>query len=98
MKDKTCINCTHKDVCYMYRLNFFNAGEGYCTNYDEDGTERVLDVFMTNEEVKIILKKFYSLDDKENEALNRAIKALEFINENFPESFKDYLNGDQYRE
>ena len=34
----------------------------------------------------------------EYEALDLAIKGLEFINENFPESFKDYLNGDQYRE
>ena len=34
----------------------------------------------------------------EHKALTLAIKALEFINENFPESFNDYLNGEQYRE
>jgi len=32
------------------------------------------------------------------DALQMAIKALEFINENFPESFKDYLNGEQLME
>lgn len=53
---------------------------------------------MTNEEAQTILRKFYSLDDTENEALNLAIKGLEFIQENFPESFKDYLNGEQLRE
>lgn len=53
---------------------------------------------ITNEEAQTILRKFYSLDDTENEAINLAIKALEFINENFPASFKDYLSGEQYRE
>ena len=32
------------------------------------------------------------------EALNLAIKGLEFINENYPETFKDYLNSEQIRE
>lgn len=36
MNDKTCINCIHKDVCYMYRLNYIGAREGYCTNYYEE--------------------------------------------------------------
>ena len=35
MKNKTCINCIHKDVCYMYRLNYLCAREGYCTHYEE---------------------------------------------------------------
>ena len=30
-----------------------------------------------------------------SEALDRAIKALDFIEENFPKSFEDYLNGEQ---
>ena len=29
------------------------------------------------------------------EALDLAIKALEFINENYPKTFIDYLNGEQ---
>ena len=36
MKDKICINCIHKDVCYMYRLNYISAREGYCINYYEE--------------------------------------------------------------
>lgn len=35
MKDKTCINCIHKDVCYKYRLNYISAREGNCTDYYE---------------------------------------------------------------
>ena len=35
-KNKTCINCIHKDVCYMYRLNYIGAREGYCTHYYEE--------------------------------------------------------------
>lgn len=31
---KTCINCIHKDVCYLYRLNFIIAEEGYCSHYN----------------------------------------------------------------
>ena len=30
-----------------------------------------------------------------NEALDLAIKALEFIEENYPKTFEDYLNGEQ---
>lgn len=33
---KTCINCIHKDVCYLYRLNYISAREGYCNNYYEE--------------------------------------------------------------
>ena len=33
MNNKTCINCIHKDVCYMYRLNYICAREGTCTDY-----------------------------------------------------------------
>lgn len=77
-----------------------------CANGDiiEDFTGKIVghitpkNFKVTNEEAQTILRKFYSLDDTENEALNLAIKGLEFINENFPESFKDYLNGEQYRE
>lgn len=29
------------------------------------------------------------------DALDLAIKGLEFISENYPETFKDYLNGEQ---
>lgn len=57
---------------------------------------------ITNEEVIKILEEM-PIDSNVHfeeiaEALNLAIKGLEFINENFPESFKDYLNGNQYRE
>lgn len=38
------------------------------------------------------------IDFDYKEAIDLAIKGLEFINENFPESFKDYLNGEQLRE
>ena len=29
-----------------------------------------------------------------SEALDRAIKALDFIEQNYPKTFEDYLNGD----
>lgn len=35
---------------------------------------------------------------KQKEAYELAIKGLEFINENFPETFKNYLNGEQIME
>lgn len=36
MEDKVCINCIHKEVCYMYRLTYISDREGYCTNYYEE--------------------------------------------------------------
>lgn len=36
VKDKSCINCIHKDVCYKYRLNYICAREDYCTDYYEE--------------------------------------------------------------
>lgn len=29
----TCSDCIHKDVCYLYRLNYVCAREGCCTNF-----------------------------------------------------------------
>lgn len=41
-------------------------------------------------------KRVYGDKPKQrNEALDLAIKALEFIEENFPKTFIDYLNGEQ---
>lgn len=37
MNDKTCINCIHKDVCYMYRLNEEGCemyNKGYMSGYE----------------------------------------------------------------
>ena len=56
---------------------------------------------MTNEEAIEYLKwirpiRPYSLDKiKVQESIDLAIKALEFINENYPKTFIDYLNGEQ---
>lgn len=55
---------------------------------------------MTNEQAIIELRDLISDDrtDRENEALLLAIKALKFIDENFPNTFIDYLNGVQIYE
>lgn len=57
---------------------------------------------MTNREAIVWLKStkehYGEYHEKADEALDIAIKGLEFINENFPESFKDYLNGIPYGE
>lgn len=59
---------------------------------------------MTNEEARKAWEKLYSEIDKDNwlfvgtinpEMVALAIKAFEFIDENFPNSFIDYLNGIQ---
>ncbi len=57
---------------------------------------------MTNKEaIRRILdhKRVHSLNEPRavliNEALDLAIKALEFIDENYPKTFIDYLNGEQ---
>ena len=58
---------------------------------------------MTNKEaieqiicIKRIKEDFHSPVNKHDiEALELAIKALEFIDENFPKTFIDYLNGEQ---
>lgn len=44
-----------------------------------------IDVIMTD----------YPLNHRENEALELAIKALDFIEENFPKTFDDYLKGEE---
>jgi len=56
---------------------------------------------MTNKEAIRVLKAIKEnpsmsvyLPD-EYEALDLAIKALEFISENYPKTFIDYLNGEQ---
>ena len=36
MNDKSCINCSHKEVCFRYRLNFEVVRKGNCTNYYEE--------------------------------------------------------------
>ena len=57
---------------------------------------------MTNEEARKAWEKLYSEIDKDNwlfvgtinpEMVALAIKALEFIDENYPNTFIDYLNG-----
>ena len=56
---------------------------------------------MTNNEAIEILQRADSVCIETDEALEAyyyAIKALEFISENYPETFKDYLNGEQIRE
>lgn len=54
---------------------------------------------MTNEEAIAWLKglKANEILSATKEALDIAIKALEFINENYPNTFIDYLNGVQLR-
>ncbi len=54
---------------------------------------------MTNERAIELLKNgtmfMPTLENSEYpEAFDLAIKALEFINENFPKTFIDYLNGE----
>ena len=58
---------------------------------------------MTNKEAietikRIRFSKIEMRDCPEREALTLAIKALEFINENYPATFKCYLNGEEIRE
>lgn len=61
---------------------------------------------MTNEEAsrrldcmdRFLKTRYNDYSERDHDAFLLAIKGLEFINENFPESFKDYLNGNQYRE
>lgn len=65
---------------------------------------------MTPTEATKLLEKFLLMADFTDEygdmcdsepyeeAVDIAIKGLDFIAENFPETFKDYLNGEQYRE
>lgn len=52
---------------------------------------------MTNEKTIEVLekikKRLLPSMVEEEEAFNRAINALRFINEYYPESFKDYLRG-----
>lgn len=54
---------------------------------------------MTNEEaigqLKWVNKRISDItySPESFEALNLAIKALEFVEENFPDSFIDYING-----
>ena len=59
---------------------------------------------MTNEEAREAWEKMYSEIDKDNwlfvgtinpEMVYLAIKALKFIDENYPKTFIDYLNGEQ---
>lgn len=54
---------------------------------------------MTNKEAKEILERelnnFKYTDNEFVEATKIAIKALEFIEENYPKTFIDYLNGEQ---
>lgn len=55
---------------------------------------------MTNKEAIFYLKQVREdYEGKEfvegKEALDFAIKAFEFINENYPKTFIDYLNGEQ---
>ena len=51
---------------------------------------------MTNEKAIEILTYMKNAYGKEpNQALDLAIKALEFIDENYPKTFIDYLNGEQ---
>lgn len=53
---------------------------------------------MTNKEaidgIDVIMTD-YPLTRKENEALELAIKALEFIEESLPKTFDDYLKGEE---
>ena len=60
---------------------------------------------MTNQEVIETLTDMEHYIDRDkfgkrniHEAVYLAIKALKFINENYPETFKDYLSGFQIRE
>lgn len=54
---------------------------------------------MTNEEAMEVLREIKEHPSmgvelsEEYEALDLAIKGLEFINENYPKTFIDYLNG-----
>lgn len=55
---------------------------------------------MTNKEAKkqIVTYIYFAIEDIPEDvgkALDRAIKALDFIEENFPKAFEDYLNGEQ---
>jgi hypothetical protein len=59
------------------------------SNYEESQT-------MTNTEAENLIsrnKSVFKYDTEMTEALNLAIKALEFIDENCPKTFVDYLNG-----
>ena len=56
---------------------------------------------MNNKEAITVLKNHISphddceADNEANQAIRLAIKAFEFIDENFPKTFIDYLNGEQ---
>lgn len=51
---------------------------------------------MTNEEAIRIMQTYIDIkSESEAEALDLAIKALKFIDENYPKTFIDYLNGEQ---
>ena len=54
---------------------------------------------MTSKEAIVLLKKATlfkpTLENRDYpEAFDRAIKALEFVEENFPKTFEDYLRGE----
>ena len=57
---------------------------------------------MTNEEaIKYLIKPFATSTRSYNEylyqkeAYDRAIKALEFVEDNYPKTFEDYLRGEE---
>ena len=55
---------------------------------------------MNNIEAKkqIVTYIYYAFEDIPEDvgkALDRAVRALDFIEENFPKTFEDYLNGEQ---
>lgn len=52
---------------------------------------------MTNREAINLLsrnKSVFKYDPNMTEALDRAIKAFKFIEDNYPKTFEDYLNGE----
>jgi len=51
---------------------------------------------MTNREAINLIsrnKSVFQFDPSMTEALDRAIKAFKFIEDNYPKTFEDYLNG-----
>lgn len=65
-------------------------------------SERALEILREDEKQKSWRELGFNSVSEFNiaydEAYELALKALEFIIENYPETFKDYLNGEQYRE
>lgn len=40
-KDKSCISCIHKNVCFRYRLDYEVVRKGECTDYYEEPKRRI---------------------------------------------------------